>query len=120
MATERTPQDYAIEHAGYMAEAAKHLMERINEEADARGAWESAGDDGEAMRTMQTRIYEFEKRRERAAASDAQAAQPQQVRKCLYCKREMIVGSEYTSAFQAGQCDMAPGRPYGVEGKTNG
>lgn len=90
MADTRTPQDYAIEHAGYMAEAAKHLMERINEEADARGAWEDAEDDGEvelraeildeaverageAMRHMQEAIYEFEKRRDRAVKAGASA-----------------------------------------------
>jgi hypothetical protein len=82
--TGRTPQDYAVEHAGYMANAARNLIECVNSEADARGAWEDAEDDGEeelrrqtldekventseALRILASRIYEFEKRRDRAA-----------------------------------------------------
>lgn len=82
---ERTDKDYAIEHAGYMADAAKWLMERMDAEFDAREALEAAeaagADDAEqkaedlrsveqdvveARSTLRNRIYEFEKRRDRA------------------------------------------------------
>lgn len=87
-ATGRTPQDYAIEHAGYLADAARHLLTSMDHEFDAREALEAAeaadADDaeekaedltsiehevGEARRAVSNRIYEFEKRRDRAAAS---------------------------------------------------
>lgn len=84
--SERTNSDYAIEHAGYLANAARHLISCVNAEADARGAWEDAVDDGEeelrrqtldekaddtseALRTVEARIYEFEKRRDRALSA---------------------------------------------------
>lgn len=91
--TGRTPQDYAIEHAGYMANAARHLIACVNAEADARGSWEDAADDGEeelrrqtldekvedtseALRTVEARIYEFEKRRDRAAGASGVLGTP--------------------------------------------
>jgi hypothetical protein len=81
---ERTPQDYAIEHAGYMVDAAKHLLEKINAEDSARMRHDETGTRrdaraldaamdlrGEAIGRLRSAIYEFEKRRDRAAASPA-------------------------------------------------
>jgi hypothetical protein len=93
--SERTPKDYAIEHAEYMAVAAENLIKCINKEGDARGAWESAEDDGEkelrlqtmndaldatseALRHAQNDIYEFRKRKDRALSAVPVAAQPDQ------------------------------------------
>jgi hypothetical protein len=86
--TARTPKDYAIEHAEYMAVAAERLIECVEREGDARGAWESAEDDGEkdlrlqtmeaavqdtaeALRTARSGIYEFRKRKDRALRAAA-------------------------------------------------
>lgn len=87
---ERTPKDYAIEHAGYMAEAARHLITAINIEAVLSERHDEAGSahtaeklaaakerTGEAMGTLRNRIYEFEKRRDRAAASGVSVPDPQ-------------------------------------------
>lgn len=77
---ERTPQDYAIEHAEYMATSAESLIEAVNDLARA----ESEHGDGlanesdviaagntlsEAQGDLRERIYEFRKRRDRAALS---------------------------------------------------
>lgn len=80
MAAERTPQDYAIEHAGYMAQAARNLMAKLNaedyarvrhEESDTDETRDDLSDAGEeradAFNALQSSIYEFEKRRDRAA-----------------------------------------------------
>lgn len=81
--SKRSAADYAIEHAGYLAEAANTLVDRLNAEAAARQAVDDAEDDsqgkareeqlvaavestGEAMRSIRSRVYEFEKRRDRA------------------------------------------------------
>jgi hypothetical protein len=79
--TGRTPQDYAIEHAGYLATAATDYLDAINAEYIAQmdheenetAETERALNDaieavGEANRRLRTRVYEFEKRRDRAAA----------------------------------------------------
>lgn len=85
MAADRTPQDYAIEHAGYLADAVKHFLSRLDAEFDASEALEAAeaadaedaeqkADDlrsieeevGEARSVLRNRVYEFEKRRDRA------------------------------------------------------
>lgn len=82
----RDAKDYAIEHAGYMADAARELIASVNRLGDARGALESAEDEdeeylrtraveeaeqdtAESLRVMQNRIGEFEKRRDRAVAA---------------------------------------------------
>lgn len=92
---ERTPQDYAIEHAEYMACSAERLIEAVNNLALAEqqrdelegdkpegvvdasdhaveSAREALGDDMSALRN---RIYEFRKRRDRAAATPPAGAQ---------------------------------------------
>lgn len=81
-ATRRSDKDFAIEHAGYMANAARNLLERINAEDaarmehDERGgarsgrALDAAMDSrGEAVVVLRDRIYGFEQRRDRAAAA---------------------------------------------------
>lgn len=80
----RTPQDYAIEHAEYMATTAEGLIEAVNDLAKA----EQERDDGSAnpsdvdaaqetvseyLGTLRNRIYEFRKRRDRALASPKEA-----------------------------------------------
>jgi hypothetical protein len=86
MSTERTPQDFAIEHAEYMAKAAEGLLEAINAEYTVRQRiaesddageheeYDAACDVSEAMSTMRNRIYEFRKRRDRAIADRARTA----------------------------------------------
>lgn len=84
--TERTPKDFAIEHAEYLAQAAEAMLEADNELYEATDALENIEDDAdleihqEAIdRVNQTRdlladarqaltsgIYEFRKRRDRA------------------------------------------------------
>jgi hypothetical protein len=63
----RTPQDYAIEHAGYLATAAEVFMARH---------W--ADPFGENQRALEAAIYEFRKRRDRAALTrtPSPSAQP--------------------------------------------
>lgn len=75
---ERTPEQYAIEHAGYLATASADLCDKINalenlrlaaEESDAEidtaeeeRAIEALSD---ARRAVRNAVYEFEKRRDR-------------------------------------------------------
>lgn len=87
--TIRTPRDYAIEHAGYLAKAAKGYIQAVNELSQVDLAIED--DDGEdpkvgqdlqqqqdaareqlseATRNLHTCIFEFEKRRDRAVARE--------------------------------------------------
>lgn len=76
----RSAKDYAIEHAGYMATTAKLLLDAINEEDRARMVHDERGSElsgrvldsrmasrGEMVLALRTDIYEFEKRRDRAA-----------------------------------------------------
>lgn len=83
---ERTTKDYAIEHAEYMAQDAERLLEAINHlnaqrdedgeafDSDALAHAEEAAT--EAFRAVRNGIYEFRKRRDRAAAQPAGAQQP--------------------------------------------
>jgi hypothetical protein len=77
----RTDKDYAIEHAGYLANAARNMLAAINIEAVLRERDDEIGSahtaerlttamsrTSEAMGTLRNRIYEFEKRRDRAAS----------------------------------------------------
>ena len=92
--TGRTPQDYAIEHAGYLAEAVKHFLSRLDAEFDASEALEAAeandAEDAEqkaadlrsieeevseARTVLSSRVYEFEKRRDRALGVAAPAGE---------------------------------------------
>ena len=79
-ARRRTPQDYAIEHAGYLANAAERLIDAVcvdaqaNVDHDEQDTQETAKavdtareDAGEYMTALRNRIYEFRKRRDRAA-----------------------------------------------------
>lgn len=83
---ERTPQDYAIEHAEYMAQDAERLLDTINHlnaqrdedgdafDSDALARAEEAVT--EAFGSVRNGIYEFRKRRDRATAQPAEAQQP--------------------------------------------
>ncbi|WP_372362879.1 hypothetical protein ACCQ10_09290 [Xanthomonas sp. NCPPB 1325] len=78
---DRTPADYAIEHAGYLATAAKRLLDARGEldvllmrrdEEDDVGDWDmhAAQDSVDETSTgLRSAIYEFEKRRDRALAA---------------------------------------------------
>lgn len=87
---ERTPKDYAIEHAEYMARTGEKLLEAMNQHAEVLMAIEEAGEPdayltvraqqaeeilGEYMAHLRRDIYEFRKRRDRALAS-SQAERP--------------------------------------------
>lgn len=56
----RTPRDYAIEHAEYMAQAAEKLLGLASFEQDSDYVID-------ARNTLRDRIYEFRKRAERAS-----------------------------------------------------
>ncbi len=79
----RTAKDYAIEHAGYLADAAKHLLDKQNEvwaleEQDVASPERLANDNysidldeanerlSDARSALREAVYEFEKRRDRA------------------------------------------------------
>jgi hypothetical protein len=75
----RTPQDYAIEHAEYMAKAAEAFMEasdvvllleckRATSTVDPDAMRMALDLMGEARRKLAMTVYEFRKRRDRAAA----------------------------------------------------
>ncbi|OUM00527.1 hypothetical protein A8M77_20895 [Variovorax sp. JS1663] len=82
-AVERTPKDYAIEHAEYMATRAVQLVAAVNDlalaeqehedgtanESDVQAARDSVD---EALRAVTSSVYEFRKRRDRALASQAE------------------------------------------------
>lgn len=89
----RSEKDYAIEHAGYMVDAAKSMIARINAEDEARMAHDERGGArsgraldaamdarGEAVVALCECIHEFEKRRDRAAGSGVAA--------CLTCEQK--------------------------------
>lgn len=73
----RTPKDYAIEHAEYMAVEAEQLIDALNDLGEIEALREeSDNDDGdiegargavnERMLSLLSGIYEFRKRRDRA------------------------------------------------------
>jgi len=77
---DRTKQDYAVEHAEYMAVGAEHLLTALNAEDAARMVHDEEGENedalsdaedarSEAMRALRGYIYEFRKRRDRAKAA---------------------------------------------------
>jgi hypothetical protein len=78
VATGRTPQDYAIEHAEYMAKGAEHLLAALNVEDALRLRQEESADvdaddmhaagttRAEAAMGLRADIYAFRKRRARA------------------------------------------------------
>lgn len=88
---ERTPTDYALEHAEYMATAAEHLIEAVDALGLAQMRLEESYDPdldpdvttldeavdqardslSEALGTMRNRIYGFRTRRDRAALTQA-------------------------------------------------
>jgi hypothetical protein len=80
---ERTPQDYAIEHAEYMAIDADQLLEAIQRLSDAEAILEQSGEEDqgpvadardlvwERVRSLRSGVYEFRKRRDRAARNGA-------------------------------------------------
>ncbi|WP_282372626.1 hypothetical protein [Pseudomonas sp. PS02290] len=79
---ERTPQDYAIEHAGYLAKAADSVHEAYQAYSLAQMNVDERADDGEgelaelvdsaradlheALKELRGMVYEFRKRRDRA------------------------------------------------------
>lgn len=83
----RTDADYAIEHAGYLATAARRFREAVNVEGLARIDDEEKGNEdtsnaldaarenvSEASLSLRSAIFEFEKRRDRAAAPNRKGA----------------------------------------------
>lgn len=83
---ERTPTDYAIEHAEYLAASAERLIDAVHANAQVQlriAEWDDVPDDieqdsrddvDEALRSVRERIYEFRKRRDRAARAAPQPA----------------------------------------------
>ncbi len=71
-ATERTPQDYAIEHAEYMATTAERLLAEISLEGEALTTEDletAILNKCESIKRLHSDIYEFRKRRDRALAA---------------------------------------------------
>lgn len=73
---ERTPADYAIEHAEYMAQAAERLIDADNLLSIDGTPMDAIDQHSHASRQLQTRIYEFRKRAERVKRADKATAQP--------------------------------------------
>ena len=61
MMSERTPEEYAIEHGRYLVTAAKHFMTVVDRETGLPGDART-----DAWRALNKAIYEFEKRADRA------------------------------------------------------
>ncbi len=81
--TTRTPQDYALEHAEYMAAGAERLLDAANDYGFAvdvdmtdKAISEASEILTEARAGMRILIYEFRKRRDRALTSAAQPYDP--------------------------------------------
>lgn len=84
--SDRTPTDYALEHAEYMAKTAERLLDAMNAADEARMRLDDdEGDNEESLRiaseqaddlcseyrqTLSNKIYEFRKRRDRAAPKE--------------------------------------------------
>lgn len=102
----RTPQDYAIEHAEYMAQGAEHFIDASNALAFARETQDEAQIEAcgevetEARCGLRVLIYEFRKRRDRAAAPGVQAAPIQAHSKSQY-KRLSALGADVVAPVQA-------------------
>lgn len=106
MSSDRTPDNYAIEHAGYLAEAAKWMLDMRNQldglvvrrddgeevDDDLMHAAQEAAD--EASNRVRIAIHEFEKRRDRAAAAPpAQNADLRQFRPFVQKERHNLAAS---------------------------
>jgi hypothetical protein len=90
--TERTPKNYAIEHAEYMAMAGERLLEAIDardallirrEESDdvpECDVFDAASTVGSRIATLKHCTYEFRKRRDRALLAAAQPVHPEAAR----------------------------------------
>ena len=109
----RTPQDYAIEHAEYMAESAMRLVDAVlqeeflgeRDEQETSLLDAAAEETSEAIRSVRTSVYEFRKRRDRALAGRlaAPAAIPADYAMVL---KEPVSEDEITAALRA-HCLMA-------------
>jgi hypothetical protein len=79
---ERTPQDYAIEHGGYLADAAEYLLDEINKYDMAESAGEETDCDARsgAWNSLRSAIGEFRKRAARAASRTVE--QPEEAGNC--------------------------------------
>lgn len=85
---ERSPKDYAIEHAGYMACSADHVIAEFQNYGLALMAADEGGDDGEgelfeaiestrqdlqeALVELRSMVFEFRKRRAHIAATSTE------------------------------------------------
>lgn len=108
---ERTPQDYAIEHAEYMAQDAERLLDTINHlnaqrdedgdafDSDALARAEEAVT--EAFSSVRNGIYEFRKRRNRATAQPAEAQQPGAAYAALPDEREAFEAMMRSQTFDS-------------------
>lgn len=71
-ATGRTPKDYAIEHAEYLAKNAEDLLETLNNCIGEETEFINNEDSelGEAIGSLRSGIYEFRKRAARSKTCD--------------------------------------------------
>lgn len=81
----RTPADYAIEHAEYLAQAAEGFIEAANalakshmdsEEDETEPQLDAAGAYSDHLQGLQSAVYEFRKRAERARSARETKAEP--------------------------------------------
>ncbi|QAZ38464.1 hypothetical protein C1M51_02955 [Methylibium sp. Pch-M] len=106
-ATGRSAQDYAIEHAEYMAASGEHLIAAVNDLA--RASLEA--EDGianpsdvdaaratvdEAMRGLRDGIHEFRKRRDRAASAPAQHAEDARDAARAELVKDLLASAQHT------------------------
>lgn len=128
----RTPTDFALEHAEYMAKDAERLLDAVTENAAALMALEEDGTDpdgtadyaklvdrceqaesalGEHMAHMRSGIHEFRKRRDRALATPA-PAQPEDWKRPHPPSRQCMCPScipSFDERFEAGAAAPAEG-----------
>lgn len=138
----RTPADFAIEHAEYMAASAERLVSAVQEHAAAHSALVNDGDDpdsdeditslnercdradelvGDAMRSVTNRVYEFRKRRDRALQAIASLPQREAVATAWYLNGELndLEGDPTAAPLPDGEYQLYPSYPLAVELKES-
>ena len=116
----RDARDYAIEHAGYLADAADHVLADYQAYSLAQMTKEEAGDDGageheeaadsardelrEGLANLRSMVYEFRKRRPRAG--NAASAKPP----CPICHGTLRVKEPGEDEGDCARCTKVPAK----------
>ena len=132
---ERTPQDYAIEHAEYMAVNGESLLAAIEALSAAELKQEETGEDDDgavadarddvwsATRALRSGIYEFRKRRDRASSGAAQAVRMltrDELNDVALSEKVGWGPGEYVEAVQRKFCAINKGKRIPADGVIGG